>query len=416
MMTAASAAVMGFWGQLQGMLSRIRSVVWVETKIVQDHAMQIFTEYAWKNLKPLPLGVRTYAATHFYIRALKKLGTVPFEVPGVSMTFLNGWWPVFVSFSSYNQNNGPASLGVSYIRGTFNIEQALIHAAKNSHHKSIETNRYSVTQMFGSLNERGGGADRATTGQPIGETQMNLGQRLLGYTDNEIGLPTGKLPFQNLSYPDEVLSLREDIIRWRDSADQLRERGIPWRFGALLLGPPGTGKSSFIRAIAQELDVPVHRYDLASMSNQNLHDTWEKSKGQSPCVVLLEDFDRVFHGDKNMCREQGGLTLDSLLNCIGGVEPADGILLFITANDASKIDAAMGIPDANGDSTRPGRIERVVTFGVLTDGQREAIAKRILCDYPDLHEATVRAGKGETGAQFEHRCIQLALKRFWAKP
>jgi len=38
------------------------------------------------------------------------------------------------------------------------------------------------------------------------------------------------------------------------------------------------------------------------------------------------------------------LTFDCLLNCLDGVERADGIFTVITTNDLSKIDPALGLP------------------------------------------------------------------------
>jgi SpoVK/Ycf46/Vps4 family AAA+-type ATPase len=242
--------------------------------------------------------------------------------------------------------------------------------------------------------------------------------RPLGYQFNEIGSPVNKKPFENLAYPEPVQLFKSEIQRWYDSKEWHAKKGIPWRFGAGLFGPPGTGKSSMARALAQEFDMPIHIYDLTTMDNEELVKAWKDSLVEAPCMVLFEDLDRIFDENKNIKKtgdKQKGITLDCLLNCINGVEPSEGILVLVTANDVTKLDTALGVPDENGNSTRPGRLDKCVYFGPLEEAQRAIIAKRILEDCPHHIEKTIKDGEGETGAQFENRCAKLALSHFWGE-
>jgi len=153
------------------------------------------------------------------------------------------------------------------------------------------------------------------------------------------------------------------------------------------------------------------------MSNEEFTDFWNMSLNAAPCIVLLEDLDRVFHGDKMVGESthttKGRLTMDCILNCINGVESSDGIITFVTANDVSKIDKALGIPDATGKSSRPGRLDKMIFFKKLEKEQRILIAGRILDWFPNVVDAVVEAGVGETGAQFEKRCSDIAIAEFW---
>ena len=118
------------------------------------------------------------------------------------------------------------------------------------------------------------------------------------------------------------------------------------------------------------------------------------------------------------------LTFDCLLNCLDGVERADGIFTIITTNDLTKIDPALGqprqLPDGTTEfiSTRPGRIDKAVELTYMEPADKKRMATRILGEYetqylemlefidqfPDLQE---------TPAQFQERCGQVALKCFW---
>ena len=97
------------------------------------------------------------------------------------------------------------------------------------------------------------------------------------------------------------------------------------------------------------------------------------------------------------------------------VEGADGVLLVVTTNHIEDIDSALGRPESDGRSTRPGRIDRAVHLSALDEDCRRRIALRILADCPHEVDAVVAAGNGDSGAKFQDRCAQIALAWHWSK-
>jgi len=91
----------------------------------------------------------------------------------------------------------------------------------------------------------------------------------------------------------------------------------------------------------------------------------------------------------------------------------------LTTDDVLKkvITLIAAYKDQNGSciSTRPGRIDRVLELKTLDEKCRRKIAERILIDCSELIDATVKNGDGDTEAQFQERCSQIALKEFWDK-
>jgi len=186
---------------------------------------------------------------------------------------------------------------------------------------------------------------------------------------------------------------------------------IPWRRGWLLHGAPGTGKTSLVRAIGEDFDLPIFVFHLATLYNNELQAAWQKMLGNAPCIALIEDIDAVFEGREN--RAGGHLTFDCLLNCLDGVERADGVLLIVTTNHLEKLDPALGVPESHV-SSRPGRLDQILELRDLDEDGRRKLCRRILEEWPETWEETVHSGLGETGAQFQERCTQLALRRYWS--
>jgi len=233
-----------------------------------------------------------------------------------------------------------------------------------------------------------------------------------------------------LSLNDSILQAVKEIKRWNDSEQWYKDKNIPWKRGWLLYGKPGTGKTAFIRAIAQELNMPVMSFDLSSMTNKDLDQKWKYSISKSPVIVLFEDIDAVFDKRTNLTSTEmdRGITFDHLLNTIDGVNNTDGIFLIITTNNIDSIDDALGSirhqkQNENSSessesedeiSTRPGRIDRAVYFPELDQKGKLKMAKRIFKDLPEKKwSKCIDYSKLDTGAQFQERCSRLALKMFW---
>lgn len=205
-------------------------------------------------------------------------------------------------------------------------------------------------------------------------------------------------PLDTLYLPPSTLEVVDEIRSFFDLRDTYTRLGIPWRRGYLFEGAPGTGKSSFVVALAGELGIPVC---IISMQASGLNDQrllHDIAKLPPRCILLMEDFENAVQG---MCvtpighrasatpppargQDTGSVTLSGLLNAIDGVASSEGRVLIMTSNDSSQIP----LPDA---LIRPGRIDRRVPFDHMDALQAAAMRRnfgKVLRESTDPRLAT----------------------------
>lgn len=415
--------------------------------VVKGEAARAIFAHVWKNGKSSPFGLRAFGGIASYVAPKKRVEVVSYEsVISEPRLFWFGRIPVVLK--SGLDKNDKVNIGADpsnaqpmmlwYIRGTINAD-ALIQDSVECYNKvrqaygeqkdgKTKARRFTVVRMHGDpMSSMSSKQPRNDSDDYLGYhdeldviQQLQRGElRTLKWQPQDLfEIPQTTNPFEHHPIPPKLMAEFDLIDRWLKHENWFRSRGIPWRAGYLLHGPTGTGKSTIVRNIALKYDLPVYSFDLSSYNNASFSEDWKKVMQNAPAIALFEDFDAVFDGRTNIAvqdKTRDGLTFDCLLNTISGVGASDGVLLFITTNRLDTLDEALGVPrDGATRSTRPGRIDRAIYVGAMEEPERRRLAAYILSDYPDEQESVVRAGQGETAAQFQERCVQLALVRWKA--
>ncbi|XP_056663857.1 mitochondrial chaperone BCS1 isoform X2 [Monodelphis domestica] len=159
----------------------------------------------------------------------------------------------------------------------------------------------------------------------------------------------------------------------RSIFSSILEEGIPYRRGYLLYGPPGCGKSSFITALAGELEHSICLLSLtdSSLSDDRLNHLLSVAPQQS--LVLLEDVDAAFLSrdlsTENPAKYQGlgRLTFSGLLNALDGVASTEARIVFMTTNYVNRLDPAL---------IRPGRVDLKEYVGYCSQWQLSQMFQR----------------------------------------
>ncbi|XP_051177663.1 AAA-ATPase At3g28510-like isoform X1 [Lolium perenne] len=161
--------------------------------------------------------------------------------------------------------------------------------------------------------------------------------------------------------PAKKKEILDDLDTFKNGKDYYARVGKAWKRGYLLHGPPGTGKSAMVAAMANHLDYDVYDIELTSVhSNTELRKLFITTKSKS--IIVIEDIDCSLdltgaRGKKKDSEEdnfgRGNLygskdtrskvTLSGLLNFIDGLWSACGgerIIVF-TTNHLEKLDPAL---------------------------------------------------------------------------
>jgi chaperone BCS1 len=137
--------------------------------------------------------------------------------------------------------------------------------------------------------------------------------------------------------------------------------GIPYKRSYLLTGPPGTGKSSIIYAIASKFNLNIGIFKVSS-EKQSLEQAYKSLPKKT--ILLIEDIQHCFPTEH---KETYKFDMCELLNVLDGVLVKDQLITFMTSNKIDHIPKVL---------LRPGRVDETYIFNFSDKKQIIEIYKR----------------------------------------
>jgi len=220
--------------------------------------------------------------------------------------------------------------------------------------------------------------------------------------------------FRDIAGEEEAKELLTEIVGYLHDPGKYTEIGATLPKGALLVGPPGTGKTMLAKAVAGEANVPFFSISgsefvqmFVGMGAAKVRDLFKQAKEKAPCIIFIDEIDAV--GKKrdaslttNDEREQ---TLNQLLSEMDGFEGNTGVVILAATNRPESLDPAL---------LRPGRFDRRIPVELPDLKGRIDIlkvhAKKIKISENVDFDVIAKTASGASGAQLANIVNEAALK------
>ena len=178
----------------------------------------------------------------------------------------------------------------------------------------------------------------------------------------------------------------------------------------LFYGPPGTGKTMLVKALSNELEVPLYLVKATSLigehvgdSSSKIHDLFKKASENAPSIIFIDEVDAIaLHRSFQSLRGDVSEIVNSLLTEMDGIEENKSVITIAATNNQTSLDFAVR-----------SRFEEEIEFKLPDDEERLAILENNLETMPLDYELElgkiVKLTKGLSGRDIKEKILKSAL-------
>ena len=199
-------------------------------------------------------------------------------------------------------------------------------------------------------------------------------------------------------YEKEVAQL-EQLKDFLHNAEKYANCGVHIPKGVLLYGYPGVGKTVMAKSIADE-HINIVELRAADCTRDNseefIQEAFAKAKEMKPCLLLIDEFDKIAGSRDEFYIEMNDKAMKILLQELDSLKEENGVLVVATCNDISRLGPAL---------VRSGRFDRIFEIGLPSLEDRKKILNlyydKITMEKSLDVDYVARVTSGYSGAQLE---------------
>jgi len=221
--------------------------------------------------------------------------------------------------------------------------------------------------------------------------------------------------FSDVEGIDNAKEELEELVDFLKNPSKYEGSGAKIPKGALLSGPPGSGKTLIARAIAGESSVPFIQCSASSfvevfvgVGAKRVRDLFEFARSKQPCIVFIDEIDAIGKARStggplggNEEREQ---TINQLLTEMDGFNDKSHVVVIAATNREDILDEAL---------VRPGRFDRKITVSLPNVKGREKIlevhTREKILDTDVSLASVARQTTGFSGAELANLMNECAI-------
>lgn len=157
--------------------------------------------------------------------------------------------------------------------------------------------------------------------------------------------------FKDVAGLQEAKQEVKEFVDYLKDPEKYQRLGAKVPKGALLLGPPGCGKTLLAKAVATEAQVPFLSMNgsefiemIGGLGAARVRDLFKEGKKRAPCIIYIDEIDAIGRqrsGTESYNQGSSGeseQTLNQLLVEMDGMASKEGVLMLASTNRADVLD------------------------------------------------------------------------------
>jgi transitional endoplasmic reticulum ATPase len=214
--------------------------------------------------------------------------------------------------------------------------------------------------------------------------------------------------WESIVLPEPIKAQLRQLQAVIEDPEEARRYGVEPPTGLLLVGPPGTGKTTVAKVLATQARCSFYAISGADVmskwvgeSEGNIRRLFERARENRPSIVFIDEIDAIAgrRGDWQSHDSQ----VNQLLAEIDGVAGQRGVFVIGATNRPDQLDPAL---------LRGGRLSRTIVLGLPDEQARLAMLRLHAARMPTVGvrlDELARATEGLSPADLKALCQEAAL-------